>query len=55
MTKYKVHFMGYYSYDVMVEAENEDEAGAKATPIYENADPSEFDLVFDGTEISEDA
>ena len=26
MKKYNVHFMGYYSYDVIVEAENEDDA-----------------------------
>ena len=26
MKKYNVHYMGYYGYDVVVEAENEEEA-----------------------------
>lgn len=49
--KYNVHFMGYYCYDVVVEAKNKDEAREIAeqyTPTYD-----EYDYQSNGTDIWE--
>lgn len=42
MAKYTVHFSGYYGYTVDVEAENKEEALAKAEAVYVDVDPREF-------------
>lgn len=54
MAKYTVHFMGYYGYDVTVEAGNEEEAKEKARPIFEDADPSDFFFESNGTDVWEE-
>lgn len=56
--KYNVHFMGYYGYDIKVEADSEDEAKEKAEVIFENLPNDEFcnNATFEsnGTDIWED-
>ena len=42
MSKYNVHFSGYYAYNIEVEAKNEDEAIDKAAMLFEDVDPNEF-------------
>ena len=54
MAKYIVHFMGYYGYDVAVEADNEDEAKEKAQPIFDDADANDFFFESNGTDIWEE-
>ena len=47
--KYNVHFMGYYNYDVVVEAKDKDEAREIAelyTPTY-----NEYDYIPNGSDI----
>lgn len=51
--KYTVHFMGYYGYDIEVEAESEEEAIIKATPIFDEADVRNFNFVSNGTDVWE--
>lgn len=53
MAKYRVHFIGYYGYDVEIEANNEEEARELATPIFENADANDFYFENDGADIFE--
>lgn len=43
MKKYNVHFTGWYCYDVVVEAEDEDEAEAIAASY----EPSESDICYE--------
>lgn len=40
--KYNVHFMGYYGYDVEVEANSRDEAHTKADEIFCDLSNEEF-------------
>ncbi len=42
MKKYRVHFSGYWKYDVDIEAENENAASRKAFDIFENTPTDEF-------------
>lgn len=51
--KYNVHFMGYYGYDVEVEANSEDEAEDKATAIFEETNANEFFFESNGVDIWE--
>lgn len=55
--KYRVHFMGYYGYDIDVEADNEDEAKEKADKIFCDLSDEEFcrDVYFEsnGTDVWE--
>ena len=55
--KYNVHFMGYYGYDIKVEANSKDEAHAKADGIFCNLSNEEFcnEAIFEdnGVEIEE--
>lgn len=55
MKKYNVHFMGYYSYDMEIEAENRDEAYKKAEEIEADGDiPLEdYDYVSNGFDVLE--
>ena len=54
MKKYTVHFSGYYGYDVNVEAENEEDAIAKAEPIFEETDDiSGFTFEPESTDVFE--
>lgn len=54
MKKYTVHFMGFYGYDVEVEAETEDEARELAEPIFEEADVRDFFFESNGTDVWEE-
>ena len=42
MKSYTVHYMGYYGYDVTVEAEDVNEARVKADGVFENLSNKEF-------------
>lgn len=42
MKNYTVHFMGYYGYDVEVEAEDVNEARLKADEVFDNLSNEEF-------------
>ena len=42
MTSYTVHYMGYYGYDVKVEAEDVNEARLKADEVFDNLSNKEF-------------
>lgn len=55
MKKYKVHFMGYYSYDVEIEAENKDEAYKKAEEIEseKNIPLEDCDYISNGFDVLE--
>ena len=53
MKEYVVHFMGYYGYDVKVKAESEEEARAKAEPIFEDVSANDYTFVPDGVDIWE--
>ena len=55
MKKYNVHFMGYYSYDMEIEAENKDEAYKKAEEIEAEGDiPLEdYDYISNGFDVLE--
>lgn len=51
METYKVHFTGFYGYDVTVSASNEEEAMKLAEANFDKADVSDFTLVSNGAEI----
>ena len=56
--KYNVHFMGYYGYDIEVEANNKNEAHEKADALFCNLSNEEFyngaTFVDNGVEIEEE-
>ena len=54
MKSYTVHYMGYYSYDVTVMAENEEDARAKANPLFEDANTNDFHFEPNGTDVWEE-
>ena len=55
--KYNVHFMGYYGYDIKVEADSKDEAMDKADALFCNLSNEEFcngaTFVDNGVEVEE--
>lgn len=53
MKEYQVHFEGYYSYDVKVKAEDENEARIHAEDIFEDADANEFMFIPNGEYVEE--
>lgn len=55
MKKYNVHFMGYYSYDIEVEAENKEKAYKKAEEIEADGDIAleDCDYISNGFDILE--
>lgn len=42
MNKYKVHFSGYYGYDITVNAEDENQAIHRATNAFDDEDANNF-------------
>ena len=54
MKKWNVHYMGYYGYDVVVEAENEEEAKRKAEPIFGNTSADKYTFIPDGVDVWEE-
>ena len=53
MKKYNVHFTGYYGYDVVVEAENEDEAKEIAEEYEHDEDDYYYQSNRGGTDVWE--
>lgn len=51
--KYLVHYSGYYSYDVEVEASDEDEAREIADQMHDETDPTNFWFELDSVHIEE--
>lgn len=52
--KYLVHYSGYYSYEVEVEASDEDEAREIADQMHDEADPADFWFELDSVHIEEE-